>query len=132
MAMSTGRAEPRHRAIDARHDVELRVGDALALVTDHLVRPLHRPRSQGPPRRDHGMEREPEIGIERHGLGIAGALDRARAARVAVGMGQAEKLVPEPTALPARYGTELGEYPVALSHERLGHPDNDPVVLGHP
>ncbi len=126
IAMSTRRAEPRTTRSIARHDVELRVGDALPLVAHHVVRPLHRPRSQGAPRRDHGMEREPEIGIERHGLGIAGALDRARALRVAVGMRQPEKLTPEPTALPAGHGTELREYPVALAHEGLGHPDDDP------
>ena len=55
-----------------------------------------------------------------------------RALRVAVGMGEPEELTPEPAALPAGHGTELGEHPVALAHEGLGHPHNDPVVLGHP
>jgi hypothetical protein len=52
--------------------------------------------------------------------------------RVAVGMRQPEKLAPEPTPLPAGHGTELGEYPVVLAYEGLGHPDDYPVVLGHP
>jgi len=47
-------------------------------------------------------------------------------------MRQPEELAPEPAALPPGHGTELGEHPVVLAHERLGHPDNDPVVLSHP
>ena len=78
------------------------------------------------------MQDEAEAGVERHRLGVARALDRPGAVRVAVRECEAEQLAADAPALAARHGAQLREHPVALPDEGLRHPDDGPGVLGHP
>ena len=130
--MSTVRAEPRTLRSMAVDDSSSRSVDLVRLVAHDLGRPFHRAGAHGAPGRHDRVQREAEARVERHRLGVARALDRPRAVRVAVGEGEPEQLAADAAPLAARHRAQLREHPVVLPHEGLRHPDDGPAVLGHP